>query len=180
MSRTIYDDDDDFSYNVEKERWNRPIFVSGEPNIEYRQIREDAWECGDKTLLESAGSYFKRLWKYQRHEQAKRRQYEIKHYGHWVKPFLFCYPINNWFQDGLKLKSFDMVHEHPFFGLYITYYPRFKKTKQGEIKKQFYYEDIKTLTKFPLKPGASVLFSKWHYLPSEDYSHITRDQYYKH
>lgn len=156
---------DDLAYDMKKERWIRPTFNIGEPNLEYKQIREDAWQSGDPSLLSKAGSYFQRLFRYQRHEQAKRRKWELKHLGHWENPFLYCYPLHNWFQDGLKLKSFDMVHEHPFDGLYIKYYPRFKKTKQGEIKKAFYYEDIQTLTKFPTKPGETVLFNKYYFLP---------------
>lgn len=150
----------ELDYDFDRERWKKPLFVIGEPHQEYRQIRDDAWECGDPSLIDKAGSYFQRLFKYQRREQAKRRQWELKHYGHWETPFLYCYPINNWFQEGYKLKTFDDVEAHPFFGLYMTHLPVFNNSR----KKTRYFEDVQTLKVFTIKPGEKVIYNKYIYL----------------
>lgn len=136
---------EDELYDHEKHRYKRPYYSSGCPDLVYTQIREDAWECGDKSLLDKAGSYFTRLWNYQRKQQAKWRRKELKRDGHWVHPFVFYYPIQNWFQEGLKLKTFDQIKKYPFLSLYDIELPKFTDPR----KYTFYNEDIQTLTIFP-------------------------------
>lgn len=135
----------DTFYDWEKHRYRHPNYTTATPSMEYRQIREDAWECGDKDLLSQAGSYFTRLYNYQRKQQAKQRRKELKELGHWETPFVFYFPIQNWFQEGLKLVHFDYIKAHPFLSLYTTEMPKFNDPK----KYTYYIEDIQTLKVFP-------------------------------
>lgn len=128
-------------------QWTEPNHPIGHADVHFRQIKPDTWECGDKTLLDKAGSYFQRLFRYQRHEQAKLRQKELKRYGHYEHPYLICYPLNNWYQRGYYLPTFDDVERFPWLPLYVLEEPKFT----SERKRNRYFEDIKTLTKFPYK-----------------------------
>lgn len=150
---------DDF-YDWKLMRHKRPQITSDTPYSMFRQIREDAWECGDPTLLSKAGSYFQRLFKMQRRLQAKQRQKELKQLGHWETPFVFYYPIQNWFQHGLKLVHFDYVEKHPFLSLYTYEMPKFTDPD----KYTRYIEDIQTIKVFPYDRNTEYFGQRFIYL----------------
>lgn len=106
------------------------------PDREYYPIRAAKkgnyvkFISGDPSLLKEAGDYYNELFRIQRKYQGLQRKEEIKYYQREEKRlntkfyewkldgFYYCYPIHDWKEKGLRLKTRLEVMKWPFLPLY--------------------------------------------------------------